>query len=75
MTYEELQTENADLHALTDRLSHLLTGVANALKGPPGPLSSHSWHDLPEVAQEVMRRLEDHTFVNLILPKVDKALP
>lgn len=35
---------------IVDDLSKLLHGVANALKGPPGDLSAHSWHDLPELA-------------------------
>jgi hypothetical protein len=36
--------------ALRERMAGLLRGVANALKGPPAELSSHSWHDLPEIA-------------------------
>lgn len=36
--------------ALRIKLSDLLTRTANVLKGEPGPLSRHSWHDLPESA-------------------------
>lgn len=36
--------------ALRERMSDLLTRVANALRGEPGPLAAHSWHDLPERA-------------------------
>ena len=36
------------------KLAGLLTGTANALKGPPGPLRAHSWHDLPDVAAAAM---------------------
>ncbi|WP_175787547.1 hypothetical protein [Burkholderia anthina] len=37
------------------RLSHLLTGVANALKGEPEPLTAHGWADLPELAQKAIQ--------------------
>lgn len=33
-----------------DRMADILTRTANVLKGDPTPLSSHSWHDLPESA-------------------------
>lgn len=39
---------------LRSKLSDLLTRTANVLKGEPGPLSSHSWHDLPESAALAM---------------------
>jgi hypothetical protein len=44
---------------LTDRLSGLLRGVADALKGPPPELTSWSWHDLPEKAQELAAALAE----------------
>lgn len=37
---------------LRDRLGELLTGVANALKGDPPPLTMHDWSDLPAVAKK-----------------------
>lgn len=37
------------------KLSSLLTRTANVLKGEPGPLSLHSWHDLPESAAAAMQ--------------------
>lgn len=43
---------------LTDRLSFLLTGTANALKGDPGPLTLHDWSDLPAVAAGLVARLQ-----------------
>jgi hypothetical protein len=49
--------EYKDTERLNARLSDLLTGVANALKGPPDPLSTHSWHDLPEVAADIAGRV------------------
>jgi len=45
----ELETENAELHTLTVRLSDLLSRTANALKGEPVDCL-HSLSDLPEVA-------------------------
>lgn len=43
--------EHADhLDALLARQRAILTGVANALRGDPGPLASHSHHDLAERA-------------------------
>lgn len=50
--------------AVRERLAELLTGVANALKGPPEPLSSHGWSDLPELARQTRERvtaLEAHS--------------
>lgn len=34
-------------------LSVLLTRTADALKGAPAELTKHSWHDLPELAQQL----------------------
>lgn len=45
-----LRAELAESDALCERLSKILTATANALKGEPGPLMSHSWHDLAEKA-------------------------
>lgn len=42
--------DNEDLRALCNRLADILERTANALKGPPEPLRTHSWHDLPGVA-------------------------
>jgi hypothetical protein len=50
--------KNADEEAATrERLSELLTGVANAFKGEPPELTSWSWHDLPELAEKIVTRL------------------
>ena len=45
------------LDALLSRQSAILTGVANALRGDPGPLASHSHHDLAERAADVVALL------------------
>ena len=47
------QQEIEELAAQRDFLADILTRTANALKGQPAELSSHSWHDLPEVAQQL----------------------
>lgn len=47
---EELRKEIEEVDALRDRLGELLTGVANALKGPPPELVWHDWSDLPRLA-------------------------
>lgn len=41
---------------LLRQLSDILERTANALKGEPGDLSKHSWHDLPEVAQKLVEK-------------------
>ena len=43
------------LDALLARQHAILTGVANALRGDPGPLASHSHHDLAERAAAMVR--------------------
>lgn len=41
--------------ALCDKLAGILTRTANVLKGEPKPLHRHSWHDLPDVALNLVR--------------------
>lgn len=43
--------EKAFTDELNERLTMLLVGVANGLKGEPEPLTAHSWHDLPSLAR------------------------
>jgi len=45
------------LDALLARQHAILTGVANALRGDPGPLASHSHHDLAERAAAVVAEI------------------
>lgn len=47
------QQEIDELTAQRDKLADILTRTANALKGQPPELVSHSWHDLPEVVQQL----------------------
>lgn len=48
---QEQRRTTEELHALTDRQSDLLTGVAAAVNGPPPPMTMWSHHDLPERVQ------------------------
>jgi len=52
-----LQDEVDELHAILSRQRAILTGVANALRGDPGPLASHSHHDLAERAAAVVAEI------------------
>lgn len=51
------EREIAECDALRSKLADILTRTANALKGEPGPLQSHSWHDLPERVTAAMNAL------------------
>ena len=50
----DLVAEIAENDALRDRLSELLTGTANALKGDPGEDRLNDWSDLPKVAGDLV---------------------
>lgn len=52
-TLVDLKHDRDDLQRVLNRLSELLTGTANALKGEPGPLHLHDWSDLPVVAGQL----------------------
>jgi hypothetical protein len=52
-----LQDEVDELHAIVARQRAILTGVANALRGDPGPLASHGHHDLAERAASTVAAL------------------
>lgn len=45
-----LHAELAEPDALREKMSDILRRTAIALKGEPGEMTLHSWHDLPEVA-------------------------
>lgn len=57
------EAETAAAETLAGKLGDLLRATADALKGPPPPLSTHSTHDLPEVAAEMRRRDEYSTAI------------
>jgi septal ring factor EnvC (AmiA/AmiB activator) len=54
---DELQDEVDELHAIVARQRAILTGVADALRGDPGPLASHGHHDLAERAASTVAAL------------------
>lgn len=53
----ELEAEADEYDALIQRQGALLLATADALKGPPPPLSQHSARDLPEVAARLRAAL------------------
>ena len=64
-TTEDLEAELAIADELREKLASILTRAVNALRGEPGPLHRHSWHDLPE--------LIDRVKVDLLEALLDKA--
>ena len=57
---ERLREEQEDTHALIERTGAILTATANALHGgyaPPDCL--HSWHDLPELVEQLRRERDE----------------
>ena len=59
---EQLQADLAESDEIREKLGHLLTRTAAALKGEPPAGVWHSWHDLPEKATqlvETLRKLEE----------------
>lgn len=57
--YLEAEGTTEELHEINTRLARILTDTANALKGEPEPLTSHSWHDLAEVAKRAVDGLRE----------------
>ncbi|MGP9528163.1 hypothetical protein [Glutamicibacter sp. AOP5-A2-18] len=57
--YLEADGTTEELHEINTRLARILTDTANALKGEPEPLTSHSWHDLAEVAKRAVDGLRE----------------
>lgn len=59
---ERLRTDLMESDEIREKLGHLLTRTAAALKGEPPAGVWHSWHDLPEKAAqlaEALRELEE----------------
>ena len=54
---ELLASEVAEESHVRERMGQLLALTAIALKGPNEKLSRHSWHDLPEKAEELQQQL------------------
>lgn len=49
-----------DLDRILGRMTALLLGVANALKGEPDELTWHDWSDLPAVAKALVQELDGY---------------
>lgn len=64
--YIEADGTEDELHEINTRLARILTDTANALKGEPEPLTSHSWHDLAEVAKRAVDGLKEQTDVQSV---------
>lgn len=54
----ELEADAAECYVLREKMAGLLTGVANALRGAPPPLTLWSWHDLPERAAAAISAID-----------------
>ena len=54
-----LRADLAESEEIREKLRHLLTRTANALKGEPPEDVWHSWHDLPERAALATRLADD----------------
>lgn len=44
---------------LMERMERLLTATANALHGGPHPGGLHSWHDLPELVEQLRKERDE----------------
>lgn len=64
--YLEADGTAEELHEINTRLARILTDTANALKGEPEPLTSHSWHDLADVAKRAVDGLKEQTDVQSV---------
>lgn len=53
----ELEADSDESHHTRGLMEALLIGVANALKGDPGPLTRHDWSDLPAAAAKLVTEL------------------
>lgn len=52
-TVGRLREDNSGLYALNGRMGYVLTGIANGLRGDPGPLTLRDWSGLPADVAEV----------------------
>jgi len=64
-TTEDLEAELAIADELREKMASILTRSVNAIRGEPEPLHCHSWHDLPELIDQVE--------VDLLEALLDKA--
>lgn len=67
---ERLRADLMESDEIREKLGHLLTRTAAALKGEPPEGVWHSWHDLPERAERLKEALEDirsRSLVDLVM--------
>ena len=60
---DEARAEADECHDVRERMSALLTATANALKGPPPPLTLHDWSDLPGLAEALKKDAERYRWL------------
>lgn len=58
-TIKELREDLEEYDNLNKKMADLLTNTANALHGKPLENGLHSWHDLPELAEKLLKELEE----------------
>ncbi|MDG2617712.1 hypothetical protein P7L53_15840 [Thermoleptolyngbya sichuanensis XZ-Cy5] len=56
---DQLQADLMESDEIREKLGHLLTRTAEALKGEPPEGTWHSWHDLPQMAALAIRLADD----------------
>lgn len=61
----DLPSIEEEYAGILQRQGELLTGIANALKGPPPELTTWSHHDLPELAAAVVADARRQTFAEV----------
>ena len=49
----DLESELAIADELREKMASILTRSVNAIRGEPGPLQRHRWHDLPELIDQL----------------------
>jgi hypothetical protein len=57
--------ENEDTERVNDKLSALLSGVCDALKGAPPSLMRYSYHDLPDLATALVAAMEESSLMQI----------
>ena len=71
-----LRADLAESDEIREKLGHLLTRTAAALKGEPPAGVWHSWHDLPEKATQLAERVQrDEDLLRQALEALDSDHP
>ena len=59
---------------LMERMERLLTATANALHGGPHPGGLHSWHDLPELVEQLRKERDEARRMVCVTLYTDKEM-